>query len=73
MVVLVQQLKATALPLKEKQMQIKYLTADNNWQNRLEENGFGFHTDENNLPYWIEHYYYSIDEKFANTLYEATN
>ena len=54
-------------------MQIKYLTADNKWKERLESNGFGFHTDENNIPYWIEHYYYSISDQFAHDIYEATN
>ncbi|MDM1378990.1 glutathionylspermidine synthase family protein [Myroides marinus] len=53
-------------------MRIKYLTADSNWQKRLEDNGFGFHTDENNVPYWIEHYYYSISPEFADKVYNAT-
>ncbi|WP_313138700.1 glutathionylspermidine synthase family protein [Myroides sp.] len=53
-------------------MRIKYLTADANWQKRLEDNGFGFHTDENNIPYWIEHYYYSIEPAFADEIYNAT-
>ncbi|MEC4112510.1 glutathionylspermidine synthase family protein [Myroides pelagicus] len=53
-------------------MKIKYLTVDREWKKRLEDNGFGFHTDENNIPYWIEEYYYSISEDFADEVFEAT-
>lgn len=53
-------------------MKIKHLKADENWQQRLEQNGFGYHTDENNIPYWVEHYYYSISESFADEIYTAT-
>lgn len=53
-------------------MNIKYLTVDKDWENRLENNGFGYHTDENKIPYWVENYYYSITENFANEIYEAT-
>lgn len=53
-------------------MNIKYLTVDKDWKNRLENNGFGYHTDENNTPYWVENYYYSITENFANEICEAT-
>lgn len=53
-------------------MKIKYLTADANWQHRLEQNGFGYHTDEENTPYWVENYYYSINEAFADEVYTAT-
>ena len=54
-------------------MQLKKITAHENWQNRLENIGFGYHTDEKNQPYWIEDYYYSITEKEADQLFEATN
>jgi len=53
-------------------MQIKYITPQSNWQNRLEQNGFGYHTDENNIPYWVEEYYYSISEPLADEIYAAT-
>lgn len=53
-------------------MKIKYLTADVNWQHRLEQNGFGYHTDDENTPYWVENYYYSINEAFADEVYTAT-
>ncbi|WP_010249191.1 glutathionylspermidine synthase family protein [Myroides injenensis] len=53
-------------------MNIKYLTVDKDWEKRLENNGFGYHTDENKTPYWVENYYYSITENFANEIYEAT-
>ncbi|MEC4115470.1 glutathionylspermidine synthase family protein [Myroides phaeus] len=53
-------------------MKIKYLTADVNWQHRLEQNGFGYHTDDENTPYWVENYYYSINETFADEVYTAT-
>lgn len=53
-------------------MQLKHLTPNPNWKQRLEQNGFGYHTDENNVPYWIEEYYYSISESFADDVYAAT-
>lgn len=53
-------------------MKIKHLTKDPNWIKRVEEIGYGFHTDGEN-PYWIDHYYYSISEKFADKVYHATN
>lgn len=53
-------------------MIIKSLTPDPRWQHRLEQSGFGYHTD-NNTPYWIENYYFSISEDFANKIYHATN
>lgn len=52
-------------------IQLKYLTEDSNWQNRLEELGFGYHT-EDNVPYWVESYYYSISENFADQVFDAT-
>ncbi len=54
-------------------MQLKFIQKDANWQDRLEKIGFGYHTDENNLTYWVEDYYYSITEKEADALFEATN
>lgn len=53
-------------------MKIKYLTKDPNWVQRLEELGYGYHTD-NDQAYWIDHYYYSITDQEANVIYEATN
>ena len=54
-------------------MQIKRLQKDSNWQERLENIGFGYHTDEKNQTYWVEDYYYSITEKEADQVFEATN
>lgn len=54
-------------------MQLKFLQKDANWQDRLEKIGFGFHTDEDNLTYWVEDYYYSITEKEADAFFDATN
>ena len=54
-------------------MQRKKITADRYWQERVEKIGFGYHTDENNIPYWIENYYYSISEKEADQIFDATN
>lgn len=54
-------------------MQLKKIKADENWQERLENIGFGFHTDDNKQTYWVEDYYYSITEKEADQLFEATN
>lgn len=52
-------------------MKVKKITADTNWQDRLESLGFGYHTDEN-TPYWIEDYYYSISDTFADNVHAAT-
>src|SRR5690606_38393842 len=52
-------------------MKIKHLTKDPNWIKRVEEIGYGFHTDHEN-PYWIDHYYYSISDQFADKIYHAT-
>lgn len=54
-------------------MQLKRIKADENWQERLENIGFGYHTDENKQAYWVEDYYYSISEKEADKIFEATN
>ncbi|WP_333662553.1 glutathionylspermidine synthase family protein [Chishuiella changwenlii] len=53
-------------------MEIKQLKKDSNWQERLENIGFGYHTDEKGIPYWIEDYYYSISEKEADQIFDAT-
>ena len=52
-------------------MKINYLKPDSNWQNRLENIGYGYHSD-NDTPYWIDHYYYEISNKFADKIYNAT-
>lgn len=52
-------------------MILKHHKEDPNWQNRLEELGFGYHTD-GELPYWIDSYYYSISEDFADQVFDAT-
>lgn len=52
-------------------MKIKHLTKDPNWIKRVEEIGYGFHTDDKN-PYWIDYYYYSISDQFADKIYHAT-
>ena len=54
-------------------MELKRLEKDSNWQERLENIGFGFHTDENQKTYWVEDYYYSITSKEADSIFEATN
>ena len=54
-------------------MQIKHLQKNENWNERLENIGFGYHTDENNQTYWVEDYYYSITEKEADQIFQATN
>lgn len=54
-------------------MELKKLQKDPNWQERLENIGFGYHTDENNKTYWVEDYYFSISEKEADNIFEATN
>ncbi|MBA5793117.1 glutathionylspermidine synthase family protein [Flavobacterium sp. xlx-214] len=52
-------------------MKIKHLTKDPNWIKRVEEIGYGYHTDGEN-PYWVDHYYYAISEQFADKIYHAT-
>lgn len=52
-------------------MKIKQLTLDPNWKNRLENIGYGYHSDGDN-PYWIDHYYYSITNNEADLIYQAT-
>lgn len=52
-------------------MKIKHLVKDPNWINRLESIGYGYHS-ENNIPYWVDDYYFSVSEKFVDEIYEAT-
>ncbi|MHC5354883.1 glutathionylspermidine synthase family protein [Myroides sp. LJL115] len=52
-------------------MKIKQLTPDPQWKTQLETLGFGYHTD-NELTYWVEDYYFSIQEHFADKVYQAT-
>lgn len=52
-------------------MKIKQITADPHWKERIEALGYGYHTDQDQ-PYWIDHYYYSINESFADQIYHAT-
>jgi glutathionylspermidine synthase len=52
-------------------MKIKHLTPDTNWIKRVENIGYGYHTDNLN-SYWIDHYYYSISNEFADQIYHAT-
>lgn len=52
-------------------MKIKQLPPDPNWIKRVENIGYGYHTDHIN-PYWIDHYYYSISNTFAEQVYDAT-
>ena len=52
-------------------MKIKHLIKDSNWKNRVENIGYGYHS-ENNIPYWIDDYYFSITEAFADEIHQAT-
>src|SRR5690606_17795745 len=53
-------------------MQIKKLRIDPQWQSRLESIGYDYHTlDE--IPYWIDDYYYEIRNRDADLIYKATN
>ncbi|MBS7334142.1 MAG: glutathionylspermidine synthase family protein [Weeksellaceae bacterium] len=54
-------------------MELKKLQKDSNWQERLENVGFGYHTDENNRTYWVEDRYFSITPKEADNIFDATN
>lgn len=53
-------------------MKIKHVTKDPQWKERLEAIGYGYHTDLEQ-PYWIDHYYYSINEQLADKIYHATS
>lgn len=54
-------------------MELKTLQPNANWQERVENIGFGYHTDENNKTYWVEDKYFSISAKEADNIFEATN
>ena len=52
-------------------MRIKYLSKDPNWKQRLEDLGYGYHTDGEN-PYWIDDYYFSISNQEADNIYNVS-
>lgn len=52
-------------------MERKFATKRTNWEKKLEESGFGFHTSD--VPYWEEGKFYSISMETADKIYEATN
>lgn len=54
-------------------MELKKINKDANWKQRVENIGFGFHTDENNQTYWVEDYYFSITAQEADNIFDATN
>ena len=54
-------------------MELKKINKDANWEQRVENIGFGFHTDENNQTYWVEDYYFSITAQEADNIFDATN
>lgn len=53
-------------------MQIKKLRRDPNWESRLASIGYGYHTLDN-IPYWMDDYYYEISNQEADLIYKATN
>ena len=53
-------------------MQKKNLTKDSNWEERIEQTGFIFHTNSDGSPYWVDDYYFSITEKEADNIFAAT-
>ncbi|QBQ42101.1 glutathionylspermidine synthase family protein [Sphingobacterium psychroaquaticum] len=52
-------------------MKINTLRIDPNWQNRLEEIGFGYHT-LGGVPFWVDDRYYEITSREADLIYKAT-
>ncbi|WP_353547222.1 glutathionylspermidine synthase family protein [Rhinopithecimicrobium faecis] len=52
-------------------MKIKKLRLDPNWQERLAAIGFGYHSIDN-IPFWVDDYYYEISNQQADTIYKAT-
>ena len=52
-------------------MKTNKLRKDPNWQQRLESIGYGYHSIDQ-VPYWVEDYYYEISERQADQIYEAS-
>lgn len=53
-------------------MRINKVNIDPNWKQRLESIGYGYHSIDQ-IPYWVEDYYYEISEKQADKVYEASS
>ena len=52
-------------------MNIKYLSLDPNWKSRLESIGYGYYAD-NDIPYWIDDYYYEVNIAEADSIYKTS-
>lgn len=52
-------------------MQIKKLRIDPKWESRLESIGYGYHSI-GGIPYWVDDYYYEINNQEADLIYNAT-
>lgn len=52
-------------------MRIHHLSRDPNWKSRLENIGYGYHSD-GDKPYWIDNYYYEISNLEADKIHEAS-
>lgn len=52
-------------------MHIHHLSRDPNWKSRLENIGYGYHSD-GDKPYWIDNYYYEISNLEADKIHEAS-
>jgi len=52
-------------------MRIKHLSKDPNWKSRLENIGYGYHSD-GDKPYWIDDYYYEISNREADIIYNTS-
>ncbi|MCY4780433.1 glutathionylspermidine synthase family protein [Sphingobacterium sp. UT-1RO-CII-1] len=52
-------------------MHIKKLRIDPQWESRLESIGYGYHSI-GGVPYWVDDYYYEINNQEADLIYNTT-
>ena len=50
----------------------KINNSDRNYKEKLESIGYGYHTDENGVQYWVDDRYMSIDEDFADRIFNTS-
>lgn len=53
-------------------MILKQVSLDPNWQHRLEQIGYGYHSIDG-VKYWVDDYYYAFTENQINDIYKATS
>lgn len=50
----------------------KIIKSDSNYKEKLESIGYGYHTDENGVQYWVDDRYMSINEAFADRIFHTS-